>query len=81
MVAEGTDIDTFTGIQCTEWVELETFLGGIALFAGNKEEELLESKRHMNGIGEISFWTHRSRLDSRHTVASIACHYIDWKML
>lgn len=55
MVARGTGINTTVGTKYTEWVELETFSGGIALFAGDKEEGVLEAKRHIDGTSEIFF--------------------------
>lgn len=71
-IAKGTGIDTMAGIEYTEWVEMETFPEGIAPFAGHKEEGAKEAKRHTNGLGEISFWTDDSRLDSRCVGVSIA---------
>lgn len=71
-VAEGMSIDTTAGMEFTEYIELETFPGDVAPFAGDKEEGAMTAKGHTEAPGEKSFWTNGSRLDSEWTWASIA---------
>lgn len=54
-VAEGTSIDTTSDTEHTEWIEPELFLVDIAPFASEKEEMVLEAKRHTDGLDRISF--------------------------
>lgn len=55
-IAEGISIDIPSGMEHTNWVESETFHGGIASFAGAKVDEAEEERRHMDGPDEICFW-------------------------
>lgn len=72
MVAEGTSTDTTAGIQYTESVEPETFLGSIAPFLGEKEEDAEEAKKYTDGPGKMSFWMKGSKLQSVPTGPSVA---------
>lgn len=78
-VAESTSIDTTSGTGHTEWVKLKTFLRSKAPFARDKDERVLKAKKHTDGVGEISFCTDRSRMDSGRTGASVAWCDLNWK--
>lgn len=70
-VAEGIGIHTTAGTEYTEWGESETFSGSIATFASDKEERVMEAKRHTDESGEFSFSTDGSTLDTWCSRASV----------
>lgn len=78
-VAEGTTPDTSSGTENTEWVEPEPFYGSIATFASDREEGVMEAKRHTNKPGEMYVWMDRSRLNSGRTGASVVWCSLKWK--
>lgn len=69
MVAIGTAINTTAGTLHTEWVKSETFSGGIAPFASDKEEGAMEVKKHTDEVGKLSFWMDGLKLNSAHIEA------------
>lgn len=71
-IAEGTSINPTSGRQHTEWVELETFSGTVALFASGKEDGAKEAKQNVNVTSKVSFSTDDSTVDFRRIVGGVA---------
>lgn len=71
-VSEGTSINTTARTEHNECVELESFSGNIARFAGDKKEGSTEAKRYTGGSGKLFFWMDGSTLDFRRIGASVA---------
>lgn len=80
ILAEGTDMDTTAGTELIEWVKSEIFQRNIASFAGDKEDEALDAKKHTDRGDEISFWTEGLKLDLGHTEAKVAWCDPEWRM-
>lgn len=48
-------------------------------FVRDKEEVTRAASRHVDALGEVSFWTDNSRLDRDQTELSVALWYPVWK--
>lgn len=63
-LAAGTDIETTSGTEHTEWVKLGEFPGTSTFFASDKDETAKKARRHMDGSDKQSFWVDGSPLDT-----------------
>lgn len=71
-VAKDISIDNTAVIEYTEWVKLETFLGSMASFAGDKEQDAKKARKHTDGSSEMNFWIDSLKHQFRHTRTSVA---------
>lgn len=79
-VAEGTAIRADTETESTEWVKKKRFLGKAPALLRDTKAADNKPEEHRDELGNVSFWTDRSRLGSGRTGTRVAWRYQQaWK--